>query len=68
MASEKKKREWFELSASAFARGRPGVFGQPTYACPICLTPFTIQALADKRLSAEHVPPQSVGGRELLLT
>jgi hypothetical protein len=24
--------------------------------------------LADKRLSAEHVPPKSVGGRELLLT
>ncbi len=44
------------------------MFDQPTYACPICLTPFTIEALADKRLSAEHVPPKSVGGRELLLT
>jgi hypothetical protein len=30
--------------------------------------PFTIEALADKRLSAEHVPPKSVGGRELVLT
>jgi hypothetical protein len=44
------------------------MFDQPTYPCPICLTPFTIEALADKRLSAEHVPPKSVGGRELLLT
>lgn len=68
MASDQKKRHWFELGAMAFARERPGMFDQPTYACPICLTHFTIDALTDKRLSVEHVPPESVGGRELLLT
>jgi hypothetical protein len=68
MATDHKKREWFELGAQAFARVYPGRFNQPTYACPICLKPFTIKALAEKQLSAEHVPPESLGGRELLLT
>jgi hypothetical protein len=68
MASDRKKRAWFDLGAEAFGRIRPGQYEQPTYPCPICLSPFTIEALADKRLSSEHVPPKSVGGRELLLT
>ena len=41
---------------------------EPIYPCPVCLTPFTGDALADGRLSSEHVPPESVGGRELVLT
>jgi hypothetical protein len=68
MATERTKREWFDLGAKAYVRLRPGMFEQPTYACPICLDPFTIEALTDKRLTAEHVPPESFGGRELLLT
>jgi hypothetical protein len=68
MASEQKKREWFDLGAASFARVRPGMYDQPTYPCPICLVPFTIEALADKQLSIEHVPPECLGGRELLLT
>src|ERR1700680_2136773 len=68
MASDRKKREWFELGAKAFAQVYPGTFDQATYLCPICLDPLTIEALADKRLTAEHVPPESFGGRELLLT
>ena len=40
----------------------------PTYVCPICRKPFTVEAVDDGRLSKEHVPPQSVGGHELLLT
>jgi hypothetical protein len=68
MATDRKKREWFDLGATAFARECPGMFDQPTYPCPICLTPFTVEALADNRLSAEHVPPKSVGGHELVLT
>jgi hypothetical protein len=55
MATDRRKREWFELGASAFARECPGMFDQATYPCPICLAPFTIEALANKRLSAEHV-------------
>lgn len=42
--------------------------GEPIYPCPICLTPFTVDALADGRLSSEHIPPESVGGHELVLT
>jgi HNH endonuclease len=68
MAREPKKREWFDLGAESFARVRPGLYDHPTYPCPICLTAFTIEALAQKQLSAEHVPPESLGGRELLLT
>jgi hypothetical protein len=68
MASDRKKREWFDLGAEAFARVRPNLYDVPTYACPICLTPFMVEALAQKQLSAEHVPPESLGGRELLLT
>jgi len=68
MANERKKREWFDLGAESFARVRPGLYDHPTYPCPICLTTFTIEALALKQLSAEHVPPASLGGREMLLT
>lgn len=68
MASDRKKRAWFDLGAAAFAQECPGMFDAPTYPCPVCLAPFTLDALADKRLSAEHVPPKSVGGSELLLT
>ena len=68
MSREQKKREWFDLGAASFARVRPGVCDQPIYPCPICLVPFTIEALATKQLSVEHVPPDSLGGRELLLT
>jgi hypothetical protein len=68
MANERKKREWFDLGADSFARVRPGLYDHPIYPCPICLTTFTIEALAEKQLSAEHVPPESLGGRELLLT
>jgi hypothetical protein len=68
VATDHKKREWFDLGAAAFALECPGMFDRATYPCPICLTPFTIEAIADRRLSAEHVPPKSVEGRELLLT
>jgi hypothetical protein len=68
MAAQTKKRDWFDLGASAYAQACPGRYAVPTYVCPICRDPFTVEALDDSRLSLEHVPPQSVGGRELLLT
>lgn len=68
MANEGKKRAWFDLGAESFARVRPGVYDHPIYPCPICLRHYPIEALAEKQLSAEHVPPESLGGRELLLT
>jgi hypothetical protein len=68
MASKTKKLQWFELGAKAIERDFPGEFSVPTYPCPICLTPFTVEAVVNNRLSSEHVPPESVGGEELLLT
>jgi hypothetical protein len=65
MSVQEKKRDWFDLGAKAYSQECPGA---PTYVCPICRKPFTVEALDDGRLSKEHVPPQSVGGRELLLT
>jgi hypothetical protein len=68
MAQHGKKHDWFELGASAYGQASPGMYATRTYVCPICREPFTVEALDDGRLSVEHVPPQSVGGRELLLT
>jgi len=68
VANDCKKREWFDLGAESFARVRPDLYDRPIYPCPICLATFTIEALAQKQLSAEHVPPESLGGQELLLT
>src|SRR5580704_14552788 len=68
MVNERKKRRWFELGAESFARVRPGLYDDLIYPCPICLGRFTIEALAQNQLSAEHVPPESLGGRDLLLT
>ena len=68
MAVQVKKRDWFDLGARSYSQACPGTYVVPTYVCPICREPFPIEALDDGRLSVEHVPPQSVGGRELLLT
>lgn len=63
-----KKLAWFHRGAESFARVRPGVYSEQVYPCPICLDPLPAVAVADGRLTAEHVPPKSVGGRELVLT
>ena len=39
-----------------------------TYPCPLCESLFPLAALDDGRLTAEDVPPGSVGGRKILLT
>lgn len=65
---QRKKRDWFDRGAAAYASVRAEQQGEPIYPCPICLTPFTVDALGDGRLSSEHVPPESAGGHELVLT
>jgi|SRR5579864_1345671 len=65
---QRKRRDWFDRGAAAYAPVRAEQHGQQIYACPICLTSFAVDALADGRLSCEHVPPRSVGGKELVLT
>lgn len=69
------KLRWFRRGAAAFERTFPGLlvsrlgkdFGA-AYVCPICDRAFTEGAVTAGVLTAEHVPPQSFGGRELLLT
>jgi hypothetical protein len=38
------------------------------YVCPVCDVPWGEQAIDTGELTAEHVPPESFGGRELVLT
>jgi len=69
------KLRWFDLGAAAFESQSPGVlsrqFGEehpPMYVCPVCARCFTRDAVERGDLTEEHVPPESLGGRGLLLT
>lgn len=68
------KLAWFDRGAAAFERTFPGVLREcvgddaPRYVCPLCNEPFGREAVLSGDLTAEHVPPLSFGGRELLLT
>lgn len=69
------KLRWFDLGAQAFARAFPGeaerhwhVKSGTVYVCPICCRGFNRATVSAGILTAEHVPPESFGGRELLLT
>lgn len=66
--SKARKLEWFEAGAAAFGRACPGWSNVPCYPCPICLTPHYRESVENGQLTAEHVPPRSMGGRELVLT
>jgi hypothetical protein len=57
------KQTWFLKGAQAFGKVAPEHRGKG-YACPICLG---ISSLLEV-FTLEDVPPQSVGGRPLLLT
>jgi hypothetical protein len=56
MSVQGKKRDRFDLGATAYGQAGPGIYAAPTYVCPICRKPFTVEALDDGRLSKEHVP------------
>ena len=57
-----KRAKWFSFGVEAFQRARPGA--PAVYACPLCVRGFaSIDAL-----TLEHVPPKSIGGRQLVLT
>jgi HNH endonuclease len=66
--SQRKRRDWFDRGAADYASVCAKQDRQQLYTCPICLTSFVVDGLADGRLSSEHVPPRSVGGKELVLT
>jgi hypothetical protein len=56
--------KWFEDGAAALAR--IGRTEGNLYACPICLRTFGRDQV--DHLSEEHVPPQSLGGKVIVLT
>jgi hypothetical protein len=74
--TQRKKLKWFDAGAAAFRRQQPdeprarsvGRDGPPMYVCPICVRGFPRSSLASGELTAEHVPPECFGGRELVLT
>ena len=59
-----RRRElWFERGADALASVRPDIEVRGC-CCPLCLRVFT----EPDDFSIEHVPPASIGGREMVLT
>jgi hypothetical protein len=65
-------RLWFEQGCLAFKRSFPDIAKDVPrdlfYVCPLCLVAFDEEALAVRFLTREHVPPESVGGRRMVLT
>ena len=69
------KQRWFDLGAAAFEHTFPdliasqlGAEAGPRYVCPLCDRAFPKAAIQSGDLTAEHVPPDSLGGRAILLT
>jgi hypothetical protein len=73
MSNNPKHHRWFDLGAKKFrrwavARDITLPEGEAVYPCPLCGNGFTKEALVQDILTAEDVPPKSVGGRKILLT
>ena len=60
------RRIWFERGAWAGSLYWPDLVG--VYICPQCSTPYERGALDARTLTREHVPPESLGGKRLVLT
>jgi hypothetical protein len=72
MISRATKERWFQRGAAAFEHHFPkalekwlGPGHAPAYVCPLCDPPraFLREGLDSGELTAEHVPPESFGGR-----
>ena len=69
------REQWF-IEGAAALRLHTTAIGQPDalpptgeyYACPCCMGVYGREAVHDRTLTYEDVPPKSVGGRPLLLT
>lgn len=60
---------WFAVGARATANScTPIEAALPFYICPLCCRVFLQLAAETGELTFEHVPPRSLGGRELVLT
>lgn len=65
MSGRDKHEEFFEQGVAAYNR----VIGSGEYyVCPICTRGFSRDDLVHRRLTLEHVPPESVGGTKICLT
>jgi hypothetical protein len=73
-----RRQRMFDDGAAAFARAFPRALEElpagspPVYVCPICVRPFSADALHERRLprghtslTEDHVPPGWMGGRQL---
>ncbi len=64
-------RQWFDQGYESFSQTFPEIAAtvayKPFYVCPQCLRAFPEAAL-EGWLTQEHVPPDSVGGRKIVLT
>lgn len=64
-------RQWFDQGYESFSRTFPDIAAKvgyrPFYVCPQCLKAFPESAIEDW-LTQEHVPPESVGGKKIVLT
>ncbi|MCX5182616.1 HNH endonuclease [Streptomyces sp. NBC_00268] len=70
-----KRERWFSEGAPLFRQvmARIGLADRlPTddlyYACPCCLYAFPFEAVTAQVLTVEHVPPEALGGKGMLLT
>ena len=63
---EAKRTRFFQRGVEAYQRLASDT--AELYRCPICLTLFPRDAVTKRDLTLEHVPPKSIGGREICLT
>jgi hypothetical protein len=73
VTTSQKYTAWFDLGAERFRawadlRGGVPLPDEPVYPCPLRGHLFTKSDLLADRLSAEDVPPKSVGGKPMLPT
>ena len=65
-------RQWFDQGYESFCGTFPRIAEnipyRPFYVCPQCLNAFPESALLAGWLTQEHVPPESVGGKKIVLT
>lgn len=64
--SEHKRKAFFDICMEAFQSLTGDT--RELYICPLCGKGFTRRDLKERVLTLEHVPPKSLGGKELLLT
>lgn len=69
-----KREKWFIEGAPLFRRALEQIgladrlpSADPHYACPCCLVAYP-EAIASQVLTIEHVPPDALGGKGMLLT